>query len=79
MPVNHLIVGLCSLALNRRGCMSCPFQAREQGVPVGSGLLVAAEAADVDKLPVIEMRNPTLYSLLPPQEVSICRIRSVFV
>lgn len=53
------------------------FQAHEQGEPVGPGLLAAAEAADIDKLPVEEIRNPTLYSLIPSQEVSICRLRCV--
>ncbi len=38
---------------------------------MGSGLLAAAEAAEIDKLPVIEIRSPILYSLLPPQQVLI--------
>ncbi|BDA42567.1 probable small RNA 2'-O-methyltransferase at C-terminar half [Coccomyxa sp. Obi] len=43
-------------------------KASDQGVAPGAGLLSAAEAADVNKLPIIEIRTPTLYSLLPREE-----------
>lgn len=46
------------------------LQASDQGVTPGAGQLAAAEAADANKLPMIEIRNPTLYSLLPREEVT---------
>ncbi|CAL8467773.1 g7311 [Coccomyxa elongata] len=43
-------------------------QIAKASVTPGAGLLAAAEAADVNNLPMIDIRNPTLYSLLPREE-----------
>jgi len=34
-------------------------------------MVAAAEAIDVDQLPMIEIRTPTLYSFLPKEQVPL--------
>lgn len=60
----------CFAAWSTNKYCSCA-QASETGAALSPAMLAAAEAVDVDQLPIIQIRTPTLYSLLPGEQVPL--------